>query len=178
MQREAQQRRRTQGRVPACQLLWRCAARICQTMACCNDDNPMGLYVSKIRGDSKEHAKGVRWAQPRLTHSCMLLQVCYTGYSQVLLAILFFHVHNGTTGTPVPEPKHPMPHAKGAPALQETPHDHSTNPVSTLGIVTSQPPYNTKGRLRWHWTGTERRSTPTQRGHVSPDHTCYCGLDW
>ena len=40
------------------------------------------------------------------------------------------------------------------------------------------PPYNTKGRLHWHWTGTERRSTPTQRGHVSPDHTCYCGLDW
>ena len=28
--------------------------------------------------------------------------------------------NNGTTGTPVPVPKHQMPHAKGAPILQDT----------------------------------------------------------
>ena len=123
-------------------------------MACCNDDNPMGLYVSKIRGDSKEHAKGVRWAQPCLTHSCMLLQVCYTGYSQVLVAILFFHVHNGTTGTPVPEPKHPMPHAKGAPALQDTAGSFHQPSIYAGNSHFPAPLQQHKGRLRWH--GLER----------------------
>jgi len=153
MQREAQQRRRTQGRVPACQLLWRCAARICQTMACCNDDNPMGLYVSKIRGDSKEHAKGVRWAQPCLTHSCMLLQVCYTGFPSTSCDTVFSYT---LTGPPEPRCRYPRTqrHTQREPRPYKTPHDHSTNPVSTLGIVTSQPPATP--RVAYAGTGLER----------------------
>lgn len=154
MQREAQQRRRTQGRVPACQLLWRCAARICQTMACCNDDNPMGLYVSKIRGDSKEHAKGVRWAQPCLTHSLhaatSMLHWIFTGTSRdTVFSCTQWDHRNPGTGTQAPNATR-----KGSPG--PTRHRMIIPPTSsTLGNSHFPSPLTTP-RVAYAGTGLER----------------------
>ena len=157
MQREAQQRRRTQGRVPACQLLWRCAARICQTMACCNDDNPMGLYVSKIRGDSKEHAKGVRWAQPCLTHSLhaatSMLHWIFTGTSRdTVFSCTQWDHRNPGTGTQAPNATR-----KGSPG--PTRHRMIIPPTQYLRweIVTFPAPLQHQGlpTLALDWNGTK-----------------------
>ena len=68
-----------------------------------------------------------------------------------------------------PEPRYRYPstqcHTQREPRSYKTPHDHSTNPVSTLGNShIPKPPLLTKGCLRWHWTGTESKINPDSAG--------------
>jgi hypothetical protein len=80
----------------------------------------------------------MRWAQPCLTHSCMLLQVWYTGYNTS-----FFQ-----TGTQIPNAKR-----KREPRPYKTPHDP---PSTNLGYhFQPKAPY-TKGLPTG--TGLERNA--------------------
>jgi hypothetical protein len=97
-------------------------------------------------------ALGATMSYTQLHAATSMLHWIFTSTSRDTVFFMY------TMGPPEPRYRNPSTQCRTQrePRPYKTPHDHSTNPVSTLGIVTSQPPqHQGSPTLALDWNGTK-----------------------